>query len=234
MYIRDYIKTLSNDDISSTTKTVIELMPEYIINNSRCLEYKKPSNLLTKGDNVTFVYYVVSGSFNVVNEFESGKIYEPVVLNDSDFIGVVEAVRNMKTIISTISVRDNAMVFQFDKELFLRWINESHGITKILLDSVSSNFTQNMVESGEAIILDLRYALINHLLKHAVKFNDVYLMDESREKTSIRTGINIRTLYRHIKELRNSNLISTKGRKIFFNDSQKDLLYTLHQDLRNK
>lgn len=234
MYIRDYIKTLSKKELTPITKKVIDLMPSYIKKDSQYVTYNKGDNLLTKSEELQYVYYVIDGSFNVVNEFESGKIYEPVILEHSDFIGVVETILNHKETISTLKAQKDAEVFQIRKELFIKWMNDSHELTKMVLKSVASNFIKNMIESGESVILSSRYMLVSHLLQHSNMVDDNYMIDEAREKTSIRTGINLRTLYRHIKELKQEKLISTKGRKIFFDESQKDLLYKMYQDLRNK
>ncbi len=226
--------TLSSSTIDHNLKEFLTDMPNYIRQNSVYKKFKAKEVLFEKSEEYKYVYYIISGSFVVVNEFESGRIYEPVILYSDDFIGVVEAIVKKQEIISTIIANEQSEVLGFRKDDFIKWIGENHNITKIVLNSISISFTKNMVESGEQIILNTRYLLLSHLIQQSVMKDDIFLLDESREKTSIRTGINIRTLYRHIKELKQKGLVDTRGRKVFFNDSQRQNIFDLMTELRNK
>ena len=79
---------------------------------------------------------------------------------------------------------EDMTVFRFPSKDFKKWLNESHDLSKIVLEAVSKNFVKNMKISGEGIILDTKYLLISHLLKNSTKAIDGYELDESREKTS--------------------------------------------------
>lgn len=213
---------------------MISIMPNYIRQSSKYLKIRKNDFLYHKSEEFKYVYYVVVGSFSVVNEFESGKLYEPVILPNEDFIGVVEVIHGMKEIISTIIANEDAEVFQFDREKFSQWMRESHELTNWVLYAVSRNFIQNMKMSGENVILDSRYILIKHIVGYAKHNDGIFTLDESREKTSVRTGVNIRTLYRHLNELKDQGLITTQGRKIIFQKEQHNQLIDYVNQLRNK
>lgn len=217
-----------------TKEQLISIMPKYIKQTSKYLKIRKNDFLYHKSEEFKYVYYVVIGSFSVVNEFESGKMYEPVILPDHDFIGVVEVIHGMKEIISTIIANEDAEVFQFEREKFFQWMNESHELTKWVLHAVSRNFIQNMKVSGENVILDSRYLLVKHIISNAQPKEDMFVLDEPREKTSVRTGVNIRTLYRHLNEMKDKGFISTQGRKIIYNRDQHNKLVEYYNQLRNK
>lgn len=236
MNIEEYIKAFTSgiSNPSREVKELIDAMPQYIKQNSYVKSFKRNEFLYHKEEETNHVYYVIEGSYVVVNEFESGKIYEPIILHNNDFIGVVEVIMNFENIITTIVANEDMTVFQFSSRDFNKWLNESHELNKIVLKAVSTNFIKNMKMSGEGIILDTKYLLISHLLQNSTPTKDGYELDESREKTSKRTGINLRTLYRHIKELKNQDLVISSGRKLRFDEVMKENLYTLYIDLRNK
>ncbi len=236
MIIDEYIKTftLENTESSKEIHRLINMMPNYIKRNSIVKSYKKNDVIYRKDEETTFVTYVLEGSYIVVNEFESGKIYEPIILHKNDFIGVVEVVMNFSNIISTITANEDLQIFRFPAKDFKKWMDESFELTRMVLEAVSKNFFGNMRISGEGIILDTKYQFISHILQNASMVDDYYELNESREKTSKRTGINIRTLYRHIKELKDNNMITTKGRRIQFDENGHEELYNLYKNLRNK
>jgi CRP-like cAMP-binding protein len=236
--ITKYIQALSSNEQNIKTnpfvKDLIKLMPDYVKASSSYLVFHKNEFIFRKGELPRYVYYIIDGSFIVVNEFESGKVYEPVVLHSNDFTGTVEAILHKSEIISANIANEDLYVFQFPIDVFLRWINDSHPLTKVVLEKLSMNFEKNMMESGEGILLHSMYFLISHLLNQSYEKDGLSVLDEAREKTAIRTGINIRTLYRHIKELKNENYIKTNGRKILFTEDQRQKLYDYQLELRNK
>ena len=91
MNIEKYKQTLTskNVKIDSSLQSLLDIMPNYILQHSIYKKLDANEVLFEKGDLFNYVYYISSGSFVVVNEFESGRIYEPVILYSKDYIGVV-------------------------------------------------------------------------------------------------------------------------------------------------
>ena len=203
-------------------------------NNSRVLNLEVNDSICRKGDETNYVFIVLKGELVVINEFESGKIFEPVTIQHSDFIGVVEAMLQYDDYISTVSATEDVEYIRIPKDIFLTWIQNNTRISNLVLESVCKNFSQNMQESGEQVLLDSMYLFIGRILKHAKKEGNLFVLSETREKTAIRTGINLRTLYRYIKKLKQMNYIVTHQRKIAFTNDQKEKLFIYNQALRNK
>jgi len=215
---------------------IISLMPQFVKEASEFVSLPKNTIILGKSEPVSFAIITVSGEISVVNEFESGKIFEPVILYPNDFTGVVEILLGMKEIISTNIAKTDIEFIKVPSKIFLKWLDESHKLTRYVLNSVSYNFKKNMDESGEGVLLDSMFHFINHLLKNAVydSSKSLYYIDETRERTSVRTGINLRTLYRHIKKMKDEGMILTHHRQIVFSESQKNSLYDYYLQLRHK
>ncbi len=231
-----YRQTVPKKASHNFISNVISLMPLYIKQHGEFLTLEKNSILLGKSEEVSYAIIIVYGELTVVNEFESGKIYEPVIMNHSEFTGVVEIISNQKEIISTNLTVNEVGYIRIPKKYFLKWLDENHEITKLVLDSVCANFSKDMHKSGENILLDSMYLLVNHLLKKAALNTrmDMYILNETRERTSNRTGINLRTLYRHIKKLKQAGFVTVYKRKIVFSEEQKIILYDYYLELRNK
>lgn len=232
--IRKEIKLKRDSD--TFINEIIALMPQYVKDESTFVRKRKGSILVHKSDPAIYAYITISGDISVVNEFESGKIFEPVVIPHSNFLGVVEIILDMKEIISTNLAKTDIEYIQIPKKVFLKWLDESHEATRYVLKCISSNFRNNMKESGENIILDSMYLVVSHLLKFA-KYSEskkLYVLAETRENTSVRTGVNLRTLYRHIKKLKLEGYCSSQYRSIIYDENQKIRLNDYYLLLRNK
>lgn len=197
---------------------------------------KKDERLISTAYPVNDAFAIIQGELVVVNEFESGKVYEPVVIYANDFVGVVEVVLDQKEFISSVTATSDVIFLRIPKEIFKKWIKENGKISYLVLQSVSKNFSINMTDAGEQIVLDSMYLLVNHIIKNSIQkqLNTPFILNESRDKTAKRTGINIRTLYRYIKKLKFMNLISLKQKRISFDFEQKQRLVEFSVSLRNK
>lgn len=221
-------------NINPFLKDIFKQMSSDVKNNSRVLNLNVNDSICRKGDEAKYVFIVLKGELVVINEFESGKVFEPVTIQHSDFIGVVEAMLYYDDYISSVSATEDVEYIQIPKDIFLSWVRNNTRISNLVLESVCKNFSQNMQESGEQVLLDSMYLFIGRILKYAKKEGTLYILHETREKTAIRTGINLRTLYRYIKKLKQMNYIETHQRRIAFNDQQKEKLSIYNQELRNK
>lgn len=213
---------------------IIGIMPKEVKDVAEFVRYPKNSVLVAKSEPVEYAFITITGEITVVNEFESGKIFEPVVIYESDFTCVVEIILGMDEIIATNMTKTDCEVIRIPRHAFHKWMKKNHEITSLVLYSVSDNFMKNMMVSGENILLDTMYLFLRHILNYAVHENGNYTLMETREKTSLRTGINLRTLYRHIKTLKEKELITIEHRNITYNDSQRDALEDYVYYLRNK
>ena len=238
MKIIEYEKTLANSNLGNIefVKNIINLMPKFVKESSEVVHKQKGSSIYKKDLPLDFIVITVEGEISIVNEFESGKIFEPVVIYPSDFIGIVEVVLNMATVISTNIAQTDVTFIKVPRNTFLKWVDVSHEITKLTLHSVCFNFKKNMAESGESVLLDSKTMFVSYLLKNSAYDNDLkmYIIKETREKTSIKTGINLRTLYRHVNSLKESGYITTHHRNIVFTDKMRKSLDSYYLQLRTK
>lgn len=216
--------------------TIKNNMPNYIIDGSFLGVLKKDEAIVLNSYPVNDVFIILSGELVVVNEFESGKIYEPVAIYNNDYIGVVEVILDYKEYISTVIATSEVTFVKIPKELFKRWIKEYPMISYHVLESVCKNFSLNMRGSGEQILLDGMYLLLSHILNNAQYDSgmNLFVLKESRDKTAKRTGINIRTLYRYIKKLKSTNYICLHQKRIAYSSEQKERLQRYSSQLRNQ
>lgn len=211
-------------------------MPDYVKKYASVESIGKNERIVRNSYPVNDAFAILKGELVVVNEFESGKIYEPVAIYENDFVGVVEVVLEQKEFISSVSATTDVTFLRIPKEIFKRWIKENGTISYMVLQSVSKNFSINMTDAGDQIVLDSMYLLVNHILKNSVfnKVDNIFILNESREKSATRTGINIRTLYRYIKKLKKMDYIFLENKRIAFNKKQKQILMDYTVSLRNK
>lgn len=216
--------------------TLFEHMPDFVQSNASIVHIGKNQRIVRDSYPVEDAFIIVKGELVVVNEFESGKIYEPVVLYENDFLGVVEVVLGQEEYISSVAATTDVVAISISKDVFIKWLKSNSYISYMVLQSVSKNFAINMTDAGDQIVLDSMYLLVNHILKNAVykEENSIFILHESRDKTATRTGINIRTLYRYIKKLKQLDYIFLQSKRIAFTAAQKKVLLEYSVILRNK
>jgi CRP/FNR family cyclic AMP-dependent transcriptional regulator len=227
-----FINSINNDFVN----TLFANMPDYVKMDASIESIGKEQAIVRTSYPVNDAFVILKGELIVINEFESGKIYEPVSIFENDFVGVVEVVLEQEEFISTVSAVEKVTYIRIPKKTFIRWIQENGIVSYMVLKSVSNNFSINMTNAGEQIVLDSMYLLVNHIIKNATykSDNNLYVLIESRDKSAKRTGINIRTLYRYIKQLKSLNYISLHNKRIAFNEAQKNQLINYSVYLRNK
>ncbi len=233
---KEYYEHKERYDNQAFIEHIFQIMPKEVQEEAEYLHYIKNSNLVTKSDPVNYAFITITGEITVVNEFESGKIFEPVVISPSDFTCVVEIILDMDEIIATNMTRTDCTLIRIPRNTFKKWLDTNHEVTKMVLEGVCINFMKSMIVSGENILLDTMYLLLRHLLNSAIyePLSKQYTLHETREKTSSRTGINLRTLYRHIKHLKNESYIGVYGRNITYSEKQREAIIKYVHYLRNK
>ncbi len=217
-------------------KTILGNMPDYVKKDASLEHLDIDEPIVRTSYPVRDAFIILKGELVVVNEFESGKVYEPVAIYNDDFVGVVEVILDRDEFISTVSATSRVDYIRVPAATFKRWIKENSDISFIVLKSVCSNFSMNMTDAGEQIVLDSMYLLVTHIVKNAkyISHEKIYYLDENRDKTAKRTGINIRTLYRYIKKLKALNYISLHKKRISFSEDMKSKLVDYSITLRNK
>ena len=99
----------------SFINALISNMPHSIKEVAQVVKLKKGATIVKKDDPIDFVYITLSGEVSVVNEFESGKIFEPVVIKPNDFMIVVESILDMKEIITTNTAKTDVEIIKIPK-----------------------------------------------------------------------------------------------------------------------
>jgi CRP-like cAMP-binding protein len=221
------------ENYDTFTNKILSLIPHNLKERCKIVTYKKGDRLVEMQTTVQFIDIIVEGSFHVINEFESGRSYEPLGTYESDFIGVVEAITNTNEYFANVRAKQDSKVIRMERPDFMNWINSSHAAMSLVLESVCKNFKLTMQHSGEEMVLNSMYIFVRHLLRTSIKLRGVFLLDEGREITSQRTGINIRTMYRHINKLKELGYVSIEKRRISYTESQKELLLTYYEELRS-
>jgi CRP/FNR family cyclic AMP-dependent transcriptional regulator len=216
--------------------TILENMPDYVQDLASFEEISEDTPIVRTSYPVTDAFVILEGELVVVNEFESGKVYEPVTISYDDFVGVVEVVLNREEFISTVVATSKVKYIKIPKDIFKKWLKDNALISYLVLESVAKNFSMNMTFAGEQILLDSMYLLVNHIVNFS-KYDEqkkMFYLQETREKTAKRTGINIRTLYRYLKKLKRLNYIFMDKKRISFDKSMKEKLIDYSILLRNK
>lgn len=237
MQLVELEKRIHNHEFTHKRKDFIidtlNMMPKFVKIQSEIVTMNKKDILYQKGEVPNYSYFIISGEITVVSEFESGRIYEPIILRDDDITGFVEAILDKQEILSTNITTTDVELIRVPNNVVKKWLSESAEFTNYLLKKVSEYFYTNMEWSGQNVILGSKYLFVNYLLNHAKPDETMYILNETREKTAKRTGINLRTLYRYINEFKELDIITTQGRKIIFTTEGHNQLVDLYMQLRN-
>ncbi|AIO19170.1 DNA-binding transcriptional activator YeiL [Candidatus Izimaplasma bacterium HR1] len=230
-----------NNKINKTRNDneLIELLNSFdddILHRCKIVTIKKNHTLLKMGDNIEYMYIIVHGQTRVVNVFENGKLYEPVLINDNEIIGTMEILQNYPTYISSIYTTYDTKLIRITKQDTLKLLNENLLFTKLILKCISKDFFNQSFHQGEKLIQNSMFLLVDYLLRQVETSRDkkITTITNTREVISNRTGINLRTLYRNIKRLRELELLDVIDRKIVIKENQSKQLYKYYDRLRGK
>ena len=202
-------------------------MPEDI--RSRCTVRTHAAGSIIHQKNMELEYFgiVAKGENRVINEFENGNVYMIESNKAIDFIGEVTILAGMsRTSVTIEAVTDNVVAYISRKDAE-RWLASDMNILHLTARHTAFKLYRSSYNNGAKLFSPPSYLLLDYMVKYGRQSG----MESSRPPktiTVLRTrqmlqeeiGVNVKTLNRTIRQLKEEGFFSLCKGKITFTREQ--------------
>lgn len=202
-------------------------MPEDI--RSRCTVRTHAAGSIIHQKNMELGYFgiVAKGENRVINEFENGNVYMIESNKAIDFIGEVTILAGMShTSVTIEAVTDNVVAYISRKDAE-RWLASDMNILHLTARHTAFKLYRSSYNNGAKLFYPPSYLLLDYMVKYGRQSG----MESSRPPktiTVLRTrqmlqeeiGVNVKTLNRTIRQLKEEGFFSLCKGKITFTREQ--------------
>lgn len=201
-------------------------MPEDIRN--RCTIRTHPAGSLIHQKDTPLEYFgiVARGENRVINELENGNIYMIERNRAIDFIGEVTLLAGLpKTSVTIEAETDNVVVYISLKDA-RRWLCEDMNILRLAARHTARKLYRSSYNNGTKLFYPPDFLLLDYLVKYGSQQEadqaDAFPLTVNRTRQMLQeeTGINVKTLNRVIRQLKEEDLFSLRKGKITISREQ--------------
>lgn len=179
--------------------------------------------IVKKDEEPKYIYIVYSGTLKIFNEFQNGRILEIAIVNDMDFVGLIEILASKEKIAATVETVTDCIALRISKKDFLKWMESDHYLALIVAKKMAKDFYNIAYSNGELLLNSAMYTIISfviQLAKDDIDKGQIAFINKKRQQIADELGISLRTVHRNVKQLKQENLITIENAKIYINENQ--------------
>lgn len=202
-------------------------MPEDI--RCRCTIRTHAAGSIIHQKNMELGYFgiVAKGENRVINEFENGNVYMIESNKAIDFIGEVTILAGMsRTSVTIEAVTDNVVAYMSRRDAE-RWLSQDMNILGLAARHTAFKLYRSSYNNGAKLFYPPSYLLLDYLVKYG-RLNGMESARPPRTITVSRTrqmlqeeiGVNVKTLNRTIRQLKEEGFFSICKGKISYTRDQ--------------
>lgn len=202
-------------------------MPEDI--RGRCTVRVHPAGSIIHQKNMELHSFgiVAMGENRVVNELENGNVYMIERNQAIDLIGEVTILAGMeKTSVTIEAVTDNVVAYISRKDAS-RWLEEDANILRLAAWHTAFKLYRSSYNNGAKLFYPPAYILLDYLVRYGRSQGmdgpappREISINRTRQALQEEMGINVKTLNRTIRQLKEEGFLSLCKGKIVFDRSQ--------------
>lgn len=202
-------------------------MPEDI--RSRCTIRTHAAGSIIHQKNMDLDYFgiVALGENRVVNEFENGNVYMIESNQAIDFIGEVTILAGMpQTSVTIEAVTENVVAYISRKDAE-RWLSEDLNILHMTASHTAFKLYRSSYNNGAKLFYPPSYLLLDYIVKYGKQSGmeeksppAAVTINRTRQLLQEEMGINVKTLNRTIRQLKEDDFFTLCKGKITFTRQQ--------------
>jgi CRP/FNR family cyclic AMP-dependent transcriptional regulator len=175
---------------------------------------------------LNYFAFVVKGSHRVINEFENGNIYMIEKNEAINFVGEVTILAEQERTSVTLETITECILYQMSRKDFERWIKQDIELLYLISTKVAFKLYRSSSRSGATLFYPPSFLLLEYLVQYADKHltgkKTFVTVPFTRTQLEEELGINIKTLNRTIKKLKDTGFIGILKGKLTFSRQQYD------------
>nr|WP_296036409.1 Crp/Fnr family transcriptional regulator [uncultured Enterocloster sp.] len=171
---------------------------------------------------------IVSGETRVINEFENGNVYMIERNKAVDFIGEVTILAGMLKTSVTIEAVTSVTAAYISRQDAERWLKEDMNILSLVGRRIAYKLYRSSYSKGTRLFYPPSYMLLDYLVRYGnhVGFGGpasppFIIISKTRQLLQEELGINVKTLNRTIRQLKDEGFLGVEKGKITFDLEQR-------------
>lgn len=200
-----------------------EMLPDEIISKERIIKYKPNSIIVSRNEDLKYIYFIKSGEAFGQKEYSDGKEYKYFsVDNHCGNIGLLELLARKEKIIATIVSLTEVTVSIIDATIIYEYIMSDIISLRKCLSLLAKGFYVSSSQEGNYYYVDginrLRLFLIDYYNMNAI--NNKVSINLTYYNIACCIGTSVRTVSRSLKKLRDNGEILSIKQKIHIENEQ--------------
>lgn len=192
-------------------------MPDEVRKSSFLKVYPSGSIIHKKDAVLSYLGIVIKGENRVINEFENGSIYVIETNRAIDFIGEVSILANKERTSVTIEAATENTILWIPRSMAEIWIEKDSHILRKMAEKTAFKLYRSSYSNGLKLFYPPSYLISDFIIKFYEQYSDsanTIIIPHTRERLEEELGINIKTLNRTIRNLKDRGFFSTTKGKI--------------------
>lgn len=208
----------------------IETMPEELYKRCSIKEFEPRASIYRKDEELRYIYIICSGTVKIMNQFDTGLVYDYAYMDSVDLLGILELLAEQPTSASAVQAVTKCVAIEISREDFWTWMKSSHTFAILVAKSLASKMYPTIYKNGAAFVYPAKYTIAELLLRNLEdkkdKFSDKEYVgiNKTRQQIADELSINVRTVYRSLKALKEEGYITIQKSKIKINKIQYEKL----------
>lgn len=201
--------------ISKKFQNIYPMFPDWLRPKLYVRQFKTGDIVHNKDEYIDYFGILCTGAIKIVNAFENGNIYLIQKNIPIDFIGEVVLISGyQKSSVRIVAVEDSYAVFMSANDC-KRLFEENFEFYKLVTKKIAQKLYMHSYKHGVTLSYPPKFILAEYLItKFEKQKNPELRILETRETIAEETGVNLRTLNRAIKNLREEDFLTINHGKI--------------------
>lgn len=170
---------------------------------------------------------VALGENRVINEFENGNVYMIEGNKAIDFIGEVTILAGMpRTSVTIEAVTDNVVAYISRRDAE-RWLSEDMNILRLTAGHTAFKLYRSSYTNGAKLFYPPSYLLLDYMVRYgrqggmeSARPPKTITINRTRQLLQEEIGVNVKTLNRTIRQLKDEGFFDICKGKLSFNKEQ--------------
>lgn len=196
--------------------------------NIQLISFKNKDIIIQKNKPINYVYIIIKGILNVQTINEEGHKVLTINLTSGDHVGIFELLVPPNKALANVTANGNCILARMKKEVFFDLFKKYNCFSLSILASTIKNTNYSMTFNLQTKTIDNRKKTLHYLINKCKLFDtkntSLINLNETRDYIANNLGISVRTLNRHLQQLKKENLINIHHGKINISSSQLKLL----------
>lgn len=191
-------------------------MEQYTANSTAVMQksFDPGTRLIRQGDTISHVYIIKDGITKCYIAEDNGKDYIFEFLGKGEVTGELEAINKGKCLCNIEAITP-VTVYAIPHALFSTLVLSSPAFNQLLLQELATRISQTCIRASYQQLYPVEYALLRLLTLEADQ--EIFL---PKKDMAAYLGISVRSFNRTLKELRDKNILDTKGLNIDLSKQQ--------------